>query len=318
MMIDDVESTILGAEDDAPLRPDRRQFLGGLAALSASVLLGTSAPPAEARSGDSLQTLVLQKLLELRRQGQIGDSERYSWGVYDFTTKKTLVSINEDAQRQAASMIKPFVAQAYFFQVKRSRGRVRYTSEVRRTMERMIGRSSNTATNTLMEMVSRNQNGRGPKDVEAVLKANAPEIFRQTRIVETIPAGGKTYRNLASAADYNRFLTALWNDRLPYSDELRSLMALPKRDRIAVGVDSIPDSVRVYDKTGSTARLCGDMGIVEAWGRNGRRYPYTFIGIIERPTSAKNYGTWITRRSNAIRAVSGVVYEEMKRRYRLV
>jgi len=238
--------------------------------------------------------------------------------VYDFTSNRSLVSINADRQRQAASMIKPFVAQAYFYQVQGSRGRVRYTSDVRAIMERMIRHSSNKATNQLMGMVSRNANGRGPKDVEAVLKSNAPEIFQQTRIVETIPAGGRTYRNLASAEDYNRFLMALWNDKLPYSNDLRSMMALPKHDRIVSGVDAIPDSVRVYEKTGSTAQLCGDMGIIEARGRNGRRYPYTFIGIIERPTSAKNYGAWITRRANAIRTVSGSVYEMMKERYPLV
>jgi beta-lactamase class A len=302
---------------DPPLRLDRRGFLGSLAALSAGLLLGAPVS-AEAKDDDSLQVQVLELLRRLRRQGLIGDDERYSWSVYDFTSKRTLVSINADNQRQAASMIKPFVAQAYFFQVDKSRGRVRYTGEVRSTMERMIRKSSNTATNQIMEMVSKNQGGRGPKDVEAVLKSNAPKIFQQTRIVETIPAGGKTYRNLASAQDYNRFLVALWKDQLPYSEELRSIMALPKRDRIVHGVDVIPDSVRVYEKTGSTARLCGDMGIIEAPGRNGRRYPYTFVGIIERPTSAKNYGTWITKRSNAIRAVSGAVYLDMKERYRLV
>jgi beta-lactamase class A len=305
------------AAQDADFSPDRRGFLGGVAALSAGLLFG-SPPMAEAKFKSSLQVQVLDLLKQLRRQGQIGDNERYSWGVYDFTSGRTLVSINADSQRQAASMIKPFVAQAYFFQVKKSGGRVRYTGEVRGTMERMIRRSSNTATNQLMDMVSRNQSGRGPKDVEAVLKTNAPTIFQQTRIVETIPAGGKTYRNLASAEDYNRFLIALWNDKLPYSEELRAIMALPKRDRIVHGVEAIPDSVRVYEKTGSTARLCGDMGIIEAPGRNGRRYPYTFVGIIERPTSAKNYGAWITKRANAIRAVSGLVYLDMKERYRLV
>jgi beta-lactamase class A len=302
---------------DAALDLNRRRFLGGLAALSAGLILGPSGP-VEAAVADSLQTRVLELLRQLRRQGQIGDDERFSWTVYDFTSGRTLVSINGEQQRQAASMIKPFVAQAYFFQVKQSGGRVRYTGEVRGTMERMIRRSSNPATNQIMELVSRNHKGRGPKDVEAVLKANAPKVFQQTRIVETIPAGGKTYRNLASAEDYNRFLIALWNDKLPYSDELRAIMALPKRDRIVHGVEAIPDSVRVYEKTGSTARLCGDMGIIEAPGRNGRRYPYTFVGIIERPTSAKNYGTWITKRSNAIRAVSGAVYLDMKERYRLV
>ncbi|MGE5154760.1 MAG: serine hydrolase, partial [Bdellovibrio bacteriovorus] len=202
------------AARDADFRPDRRSFLGGLAALSAGLILPPPTP-AEARYESPLQTQVLDLLKQLRRQGQIGDNERYSWSVYDFTSGRTLVSINADSQRQAASMIKPFVAQAYFFQVKQSRGRVRYTGEVRSTMERMIRKSSNTATNRLMDMVSQNQGGRGPKDVEAVLKSNAPRIFQQTRIVETIPAGGRTYRNLASAEDYNRFLIALWNDQLP-------------------------------------------------------------------------------------------------------
>jgi beta-lactamase class A len=94
-------------------------------------------------------------------------------------------------------------------------------------------------------------------------------------------------------------------------------MALPNRDRISDGVSSIPNHVKVYDKTGSTACLCGNMGIVEARGRDGRIYPYTFVGIIERSSSAKNYGSWITRRSNAIRAVSNLVYLDMKDKYQL-
>lgn len=302
---------------ESPKSLNRRTFLGGLAALSAGLLLGPGGA-VQASSEGGLEVQVLDLLRSLRRQGQLGDGERHSWIVYDFTSGRTLVSINGDRQRQAASMIKPFVAQAYFFQVKQSPNRVQYTANVRSTMERMIRRSSNPATNQLMEMVSRNRSGRGPKDVEAVLRSNAPRIFQQTHIVETIPAGGKTYRNLASADDYNRFLIALWKGQLPYSEELRSIMALPKRDRIVHGVDGIPDSVRVYEKTGSTARLCGDMGIIEAPGRDGRRYPYTFVGIIERPTSAKSYGTWITKRANAIRTVSGLVYRGMKERYNLV
>ena len=150
-------------------------------------------------------------------------------------------------------------------------------------MERSIRRSSNPATNELIDLVSRNRSRSGPRDVEAELKSHAPEIFQQTRIVEKIPAGGKTYRNVASAHDYNRFLFSMWLNQLPYSREMRSLMALPNRDRITDGVDAMPESVRVYDKTGSTAQLCGNMGIIEASTWSGQRVPYTFVGIIERP-----------------------------------
>jgi beta-lactamase class A len=302
--------------DGALFHPTRREFLQALALGSAGLLLG--APPyAEAASKSPLHYRVNALVKRLRAEGVIRSDERTSWSVYDFTSGKKLVAINEDVPRQAASMIKPFVAQAYFYQASRSRN-VRYTAEVRRSMERMIRRSSNSATNHLMSLVSRNAGSRGARDVERVLKQNAPGIFRETKIVEKIPAGGRTYRNLASAHDYSRFLYALWNDQLPYASELRSIMALPNRDRICDGVKSVPANVKVYDKTGSTARLCGNMGIIEAPGRRGGRYPYTFIGIIEKSSRAKNYGSWITRRSNAIRAVSNLVYLDMKERHLLV
>jgi len=296
----------------------RRELLAALAATSAGIMLGTPLLAQAGHKRGSLQQQVIDLVQRLRRQGQIGPRERTSWSVYDFNTKKKLVSINEDIPRQAASMIKPFVSQSYFYLVADSSGHVRYTDKVRNIMERMIRKSSNTATNQLIDLVSRHRSHRGPRDVEAILKSEAPQIFKQTRIVEKIPAGGKTYRNQASAHDYSRFLYALWYDRFPYAGEMRRLMALPNHDRITRKVASIPDSVRVYDKTGSTAQLCGNMGIIEAVSRSGHRVPYTFIGIIERPSSTAHYGTWITNRSNAIRAVSNLVYLEMKDRHRLV
>lgn len=299
------------------LHPTRREFLTTLASGSGALMLGMPSP-AQARYQESpLQRQVVALVKRMRSQGLIRPEEKTSWSVYDFTTRKKLVAINEDIPRQAASMIKPFVAQAYFYELEESRGKMRYTSAIRRTMERMICHSNNKATNQIMSIVIRHEGNRGPRDVERVLKKNAPGIFRETRIVEKIPANGRTYRNLASAHDYSRFLFALWYDRLPYAKELRAIMSIPNRDRIYHGVQSIPRGVKVYDKTGSTARLCGNMGIIEARGRGGGRYPYTFIGIIERPSRAKHYGSWITRRSNAIRAVSDLVYRDMKQRHRL-
>ena len=54
----------------------------------------------------------------LRGRGVIRGDERTSWLVYDFTTGKKLVSINENSSLQAASMIKPYLALAFFHQVK--------------------------------------------------------------------------------------------------------------------------------------------------------------------------------------------------------
>ena len=314
------DPSFMGASQSAPgvSHPTRRQFLGALASCSAALLMGAPSVARAASADASLQAEVLELLRQLRTERMIGADEKSSWAVYDLTTRERLVSINGDVPRQAASMIKPFVAQAFFYTVEDSGGRVRYTGEVREIMERSIRRSSNPATNQLISMVSRHNASRGAADVERVLKRKAPAIFRDTRIVETIPANGRTYRNQASAADYERFLTALWDDNLPYAAELREIMALPNRDRIASGVEVIPDTVRVYDKTGSNAQLCGDMGIVEAMDFRGRSRPYTFVGIIERPTAAKSYGAWIKRRADAIRSVSTLVYRDMEARYGLV
>jgi beta-lactamase class A len=135
--------------------------------------------------------------------------------------------------------------------------------------------------------------------------------------VEYIPGGGQTYRNRASPEDYNRFLCSLWKGDFPYSREIRRIMGLPGKDRLYDGTD-IPRGTRVYNKTGTTARLCGDMGILVGRGRDGKTYPYTVIGIIERPSRVVNYRRWKDARGDVIRDASSLVYEDMKRRHNLL
>lgn len=298
--------------------PARRQFL----LASVTMGLGACLSPLGVLGADTpvgiLQQRVSDRLRSLRAQGRLARDEVTSWSVQDLNTGTQLVALSQDAPRQAASMIKPFVAQAYFIQVAASGGRLSYSDHIRTLMVRSIRDSDNGATNQLMHLVIRHAKGKGPRDVERVLKRHAPDIFRETLILETIPANGQTYRNKASAADYRRFLHGLWRGRLPYAAELRSLMALPNRDRITDGVGAVPDRLTIYDKTGSTARLCGDMGIVEAIGRNGRPYPYIFVGIIEKGSRAKDYGRWIRDRGGVLREVSGLVYNHFKDRHDLI
>jgi len=299
--------------------PSRRHFLRSLTLGSAGLLLAPLSllpvPRSEAAPA-SLQSRVANHLAQLRAQGQIGAGDKVSWSVYDFTTRQKLVAINEDIPRQAASMIKPFVAQAWFYQASKSKT-ISYTPEIRRTMERMIRSSCNNSTNKLMSLVSQNAGNKGPGAVERVLKQHGPQIFQEIRIVEMIPAGGRTYRNQASAGDYHRFLEAMWRGELPFAEEMRALLALSNRDRIVDGVASMPDNVRVYDKTGSTAMLCGDMGIIVAPGASGGSYPYTFVAIIESPVRVKGYAAWMKKRGDAIRSVSNLVYQDMKIRHSL-
>ena len=177
-------------------------------------------------------------------------------------------------------------------------------------MEAMIQHSNNASTNWIIKMAG------GPARCQGILRKYYGHIFKGTRIVEYIPPGGRTYKNSAIPSDYIRFLQALWNNELPYSKEIRRLMSLPGRDRLYDGTP-IPRGTIVYNKTGSTAHLCGDMGILVLRGKNGRRHPYAIVGIIEKSSRARNYGTWMRTRGNVIRKVSTLVYEQIKNHYRL-
>ena len=248
-----------------------------------------------------LEAAVEDYIKRLRREGKLASDERTGWSVYDFTTGEKLVTINEDTQFQTASLMKPFVAAAFFHKVEQ--GELVYGSKSRRHMERMIQRSNNNSTNWVIRRVG------GPKAVERILKRHYPGIFQETHLVEYIPAGGRTYRNKASIHDYSRFLYAVWTEKIRGAREIKRLMSLPGSDRIYTGAREIPKGTEVYNKTGSTARVCGDMGILNVRGRDGKRYPYTLIGIIEKQQRARDYPTWIRARGDVIRNVSNIVYK---------
>jgi beta-lactamase class A len=301
---------------DGSHEPSRRRFLTALGLTMGAAALGLPPIPSSAAAGRR-QSSDLGKVLNahigaLRREGAVHRDEVTAWSVYDFTARRKLVSINEDRPLEAASMIKPFVAAAFFYAASGKGSRLRYTRRLKRQMEAMIRYSDNAATNRVMNLLG------GPARVHRILKSHAPGIFRQTRVVERIPPGGRSYRNLASAQDYSRFLYALWYNRLPRSDEIKRLMHLPNRDRIYTGARQIPRGTRVYDKTGSTAHLCGNMGILVPKGRDGRDYPYTFIGIIQNGHGAHNYGRWISSRGDVIRSASSVVYAWLRQQHDLV
>ena len=245
---------------------------------------------------------------KLRRKGKIGKDESTGWMVYDLENDEAIVDINADQEFQAASMIKPFVALAFFHEVKQ--GKFKYGPKSRRKLAAMIQRSNNAATNWVMRQVG------GPAKCEAILKKHYSHIFKKTEIKEYIPAGGRTYLNSAPPSDYVRFLRSLWNKELPYGKELRRLMALPGRDRLYHGTP-IPKGTLVYNKTGSTAHLCGDMGILVPKTKGGGRYPYVLVGIIERRSRPSDYGRWMKSRSNVIREVSTLVYKQLKRDHHL-
>jgi beta-lactamase class A len=249
-----------------------------------------------------LAAMLDEHVKQLRREGRLAADERTAWSVYDFTTNETLVEINADLELQSASLVKPFLALAYMSKVEK--GKLVYDDESRRQMTRMIQASDNGAADWVMRRLG------GPAAVQKLLRAEYGAILTGVEIKEYIPWNGRTFRNKATARDYSRFLLALWRDELPGSKEIKRLMGLPKRDRLRTGVP-LPSDMGVVDKTGSTSRLCGDIGVLTAKGPDGREYSYALVGIIEKQSRARNYLSWMRSRGDVIRYVSYMVYRSV-------
>jgi len=258
---------------------------------------------AEEFHAGNLEREIEHYISALRKSGRLGADEDTSFVVYDLASNKKLVSINEDAPRQAASMIKVFVALAFFHELEA--GRQHYDSSAQVHMRRMIQHSNNNSTNWFINKLG------GAAHVNHIIHTNYPEIVPGVQIVESIPAGGRAYHNKATAHDYSRFLYALWHRELPHSQEIQRVMALPKRSRIKSRAHAIPHTTYVANKTGSTAHLCGDMGILVAHDSSGKAHPYLVVGIVQSEHHQRHYKSWMFSRGNIIGEVSNKAYREI-------
>jgi beta-lactamase class A len=267
-------------------------------------------PEALVEGSSPLRDQINDYIQDLRKRGRVAGDEQTSWLVYDLRRDETVAVINGDASRQAASMIKPLVMLAFFHRVQA--GQLEYGPKSEQQLRLMIQKSSNSATNWVMDQAG------GPERVHALLQEHYGALLPHTHVVERIAAGGRTYRNRASANDYGRFLRAAWFDRLPRAREMLRIMNLPGRDRLYYGAPSIPVGTLVFNKTGSTAMLCGDMGILVGQKRGGGRVPYIMVGIIEKAVRTSQYTSWIGSRSAVIREVSDLSYRYMRQRHGLL
>lgn len=285
------------------MRLNKRQFLKSAALLCSAHITPTSAHLILQSLKADLEAQIQSAVSLMRKNGQISADEKTAWHISDILTGKTYASINENRPMQSASMVKPMVIQAYFYcHYVKSAKTYPLNNSLIDEMRAMIVDSNNEYTNRFFSRMG------GPKNVQFILRKYAPNIFRHIHIVENIPSGGKTYQNKASASDYTRFLHALWHEKTPGARLLKNMMSIKNHDRISVNTKYIPKNLTIYDKTGSTSRLCGDFGIIAYRNRYGQLRPYTFTGIIEKAQTANHYTQWISERSDCMREISDIVY----------
>ena len=247
-----------------------------------------------------------ESYIKSRRSRKIlAATDRTSFVVYDISKGKKIVSINEDRQMMAASIIKNFVMLAYFHEVKY--GRQKHTAVNKGHLRNMIRWSSNTSTNYFIRLLD------GPTRVNRILRNNYP-YFKQTRVVEYIPYSGRTYRNMTSARDLSTFFLRLWQGKLPHSEKMKWYFKLKNGDYIYKNT-YIPTSVAVYNKTGTVYGLVGDGGVLVLRDPQGRARPYIFIGMIEDRTKTntrnrwESFYAWKNRRAYILRRLSEQAYK---------
>lgn len=230
--------------------------------------------------------------------------ENIAVGVYDLCEDSMLYCMNEKIQLQSASMVKPFVALAYYTGIEKKI--LKHAKDKDTTMIRkMIEESNNDATTYLMKRLG------GPVKVERILKKNYPDISKRIDIVEYIPHSGKTYRNKSSVNDYLNFLNRLWDGRLSNSEQLLYHMQHTRFHRLTT--EEMLPYVKSYNKTGSTAKLCGDMAIISYEDSAGLSFDYAVAVVIERPKGdSKTYSKWLRSRSEMMQEISNKIFEDMQ------
>lgn len=270
-----------------------------------------------------LEKAIQGYIRDLKKKGWMYRADNLSLVIEDFHTGEVVASVNPTAQVKAASLIKVPILHAYMLQ--KYRKKIKHTKSNQRHLVRMIRYSDNKSTNRILRILG------GPWAVRRILQKTG--VYRHVKLVEYIPADGRTYLNKISAEDLNRLFSRLWDREIlgktfdsksnkKASEQMLYILGLSSssraRDRLKDGTCFASDrSAKIWDKTGYVRGLNGDVGIIEIDTKQGRR-SYSVISIIDRPnykTIRGNSDRWARKQSRLHRRISEMTYAFFKERY---
>ena len=263
-----------------------------------------------------LEASILKYLKENYELKKLNINDKLSIILEDMEKRKIMASIHPDKSLKSASTIKVPILHAYMIQ--RSEGNLIETSNHKELIEKMIRFSSNSSTNTVIELLG------GLAKIQQILENT--KIYKQIRLIEHIPENGRAYRNTISVADLNRIFRELWFQRIigskysgeqnrQVSIEMLNLLKLPGhpwlKDRIKAGTCySTNKTVKLWDKTGFVKGSNGNAGIVEINTPFGRK-AYSIVLFIERKdfhSITGNARKWFEQASMHMRRISEMTY----------
>ena len=270
-----------------------------------------------------LEASINRYMEQMYKQNKLKPVDKLFIVVEDLTTESYVVSIRPRQSIKSASTIKVPILHA--FMIQRFRGNIKHPLRYKRQLEEMIRYSSNPSTNNIIKLLG------GPKKIQELL--NETNLYKELKLVETIPVDGRTYQNKISAADLNLIFVNIWFNRVIGSEfnleknrivskEMLHLLELPGHSWL---IDSIKaetcfssnNYVKIWDKTGFVKGVKGNGGIVEIDTPHGRK-AYSIVMFMERD----NYHTiigdatqWSEHMGMHMRRISEMTYAFFSYRY---
>jgi len=270
-----------------------------------------------------LEAGILNYLKENYELKRLNINDKLSIIVEDLEKGEIVVSIHPDKSLKSASTIKVPILHAYMIQ--RSKGNLIENLVYKELIEKMIRFSSNSSTNTVIELLG------GLAKIQQILEKT--RIYKQIRLIEYIPENGRAYRNTISVADLNSIFRDLWFQRIlgskysleqnmQVSIEMLNLLKLPGhpwiKDRIKASTCySTNKTVKIWDKTGFVKGSNGNAGIIEINTPFGRK-AYSIVLFIERKdfqSITGNTRKWFEQSSMHMRKISEMTYAYFSKLY---
>lgn len=247
----------------------------------------------------------------LRDLGRCGMLRRYDQTrmlIYDYRGCK-LVAIQQNTKTSAASLIKPYVMLGVYHRAKRRGvGAHRIPSRLQRHIDRMMRISNNYSTNYLIRSLGQGSSRHGLHYLNRMLPRYS---IRRTRLVETIPRGGRTYRNYTTANDLSTLMSRIYQRRAispSFSQKMLRVMLHSRDNRGKTPYLKHHYDVRAATKTGYTRRTNGVAGIILS-GEGLRRRAYNFVAIVTRPLVRANEWLWRRTSTTIIQRLSEMTYQ---------
>jgi beta-lactamase class A len=258
------------------------------------------------RCGKRLEHAIQDYLRDLHRCQILRHYDRASILVYDHRNCK-LVAIRQNDRASAASLIKPFVMLGVYQQAHQMGTRPHnFSRTLQRHVVRMMQISDNPSTNHLIRHLG---NGNAAAGFRYLNRLMPNYGIRQTRFVELIPQGGRTYRNTTTARDLSILLYRIYNQSAvshAYSRLMFNVM-LGSRDNRGNAPYLRSHKVQAATKTGYTRRTNGVAGIII--GRSKKRpIAYNYAAIITRPLVNTDELQWRRISTSIIQRISEMTY----------